>query len=103
MSSKKQFLTGFTIMFVIIALVYYGIISNLRSRRYDKPLRTKRGTVGNKISEDTYRIRLIYYNLIFIPIFLFIIYTYIYVIFFEKNFDAKTYFISFSELPTINK
>lgn len=96
MSSKKQFLTGITILFVIIALVYYGIISNLRSRRYDKPLRTKRGTVGNKISEDTYRIRLIYYNLIFIPMFLFIIYNYIYIIFFEKNFDEKSSFISFT-------
>lgn len=96
MSSKKQFLTGITILFVIIALVYYGIISNLRSRRYDKPLRTKRGAVGNKISEDTYRIRLIYYNLIFIPMFLFIIYNYIYIIFFEKNFDEKSSFISFT-------
>jgi len=98
MSSKKQFLIGITILFVIIALIYYSIIKNLISRRYDeKSVRQKKGTPGGKISEDKYRIDLIYYNLIFIPMFLFIIYNYIYIIFFEKNFDEKSSFISFNK------
>jgi cellulose synthase/poly-beta-1,6-N-acetylglucosamine synthase-like glycosyltransferase len=91
MNSKKQFLIGNTILFVIIALIYYSIINNLRSRRYDeKSVRKKKGTPGGKISEDTYRIYLIYYNLIFIPMFLFIIYAYIYVIFLENFYENHT-------------